>query len=124
VFKDVLCAGKESTFEFIEGVLDEVVKLFPSKYIHVGGDECPKDRWQAHERCQARIREEGLKDEKELQSWFLHRAEKMLKARGRVMVGWDEIHEGGVPGDAIVHWWVNPRASRDAAKLGHTVISS
>jgi hexosaminidase len=124
VFKDVYCPGKETTFKFLEDVLEEVAALFPSPYFHIGGDECPKERWHAHPLCQARMHAEGLKDERELQSWFLRRIQKKLKSLGKRMVGWDEIHEGGVPGNAIVHWWVNPKASRDAAAAGHSVISS
>jgi hexosaminidase len=124
IFKDVYCPGKESTFKFLEDVLEEVAALFPSPYFHIGGDECPKERWHNHPLCQSRMRAEGLKDEKELQSWFLRRIQKKLKSLGKRMVGWDEIHEGGVPGDAIVHWWVNPKASRDAARDGHNIISS
>jgi hexosaminidase len=124
IHKDVLCAGKESTFEFLENVINEVVKIFPSPWFHVGGDECPKDRWHAHKRCQDRMKEHHLKDERELQSWFLSRAERMLAKRGKRMIGWDEIHEGGVPGDAIVHWWISQDAARDAARDGHQVIAS
>ena len=91
ISKDVLCAGKEATFEFVENVLAEVLELFPSKLIHVGGDECPKERWKECPACQKRIREEGLKNENELQSYFMHRVEKWLHQHGRELIGWDEI---------------------------------
>ncbi len=124
IHKDVYCAGKESTFRFIEGVLDEVCALFPGPYVHIGGDECPKDRWRSHSLDQTRMLEQGLKDERQLQSWFLRRVHAMLKARGKRMIGWDEIHQGGVPGDSIVQWWLDPQAVREAARQGHSVIAS
>ncbi len=120
---DVLCAGRESTFEFIEGVLDEVVALFPSKYIHIGGDEAPKVRWQACPDCQKRIAEEGLKDEHELQSYFMKRVENYLMTKhGRNIIGWDEILEGGVSKTATVMAWRGAQRGILAAKLGNTVI--
>ena len=123
IAKDVLCAGRESTFEFVEGVLDEVVALFPSKYIHIGGDECPKDRWKVCPDCQKRIQEEGLKDEHELQSYFMKRVENYLSTKhGRSIIGWDEILEGGVSKTATVMAWRGAQRGILAAQLGNTVI--
>ena len=120
---DVLCAGRESTFEFIEGVLDEVAALFPSKFIHIGGDECPKHRWKVCSECQQRMKEEGLKDEHELQSYFMKRVEKYLSEKhGRSIIGWDEILEGGVSKTATVMAWRGAQRGILAAKLGNQVI--
>ena len=122
ISKDVLCAGRESTFEFVEGVLAEIIELFPSKYIHLGGDECPKDRWKLCPDCQKRIAEEGLKDEFELQSYFMHRVENYLAKHGRSIVGWDEILEGGISKTATIMAWRGPQHGIKAAKLGNKVI--
>ena len=119
---DVYCAGKETTFEFIEKVLTEVLALFPSKLIHIGGDECPKGRWKACPLCQQRIREEGLKDEYQLQSYFIHRIERWMHAHGREIIGWDEILEGGVTPTATVMSWRGTEGGIEAAKLGNRVI--
>ena len=96
IFSDVYCAGNDQVFAFLEDVLAETMELFPSEYIHIGGDECPKTRWKACPKCQARIKKEGLADEHELQSYFVHRIEKYLNAHGRRIIGWDEILEGGL----------------------------
>ena len=123
IAKDVLCAGRETTYAFIEDVLDEVVALFPSKYIHIGGDECPKHRWKECPDCQKRIKEEGLKDEHELQSYFMKRIEKYLNTKhGRNIIGWDEILEGGVSKTATVMAWRGAKRGVVAAKLGNKVI--
>ena len=123
IAEDVLCAGRESTFEFIEGVLDEIVALFPSKYIHIGGDECPKVRWQACPDCQKRIADEGLKGEHELQSYFMKRVENYLATKhGRRIIGWDEILEGGVSKTATVMAWRGAKRGILAAKLGNKVV--
>ena len=122
ISRDVLCAGRESTFEFVEGVLAEILELFPSKYIHVGGDECPKHRWKVCPDCQKRIKEEGLKDEYELQSYFIHRVEKFLAKHGRHLIGWDEILEGGISKTATIMAWRGPKRGIEAAKLGNNVI--
>lgn len=122
VFEDVFCAGSEKTFEFIENVLDEVCRLFPGPYVHIGGDECPKDRWKGCPRCQARIKAEGLKDESELQSWFVRRVEKMLEKRQRRLIGWDEILEGGLAPQATVMSWRGVRGGIEAARQKHDVI--
>ncbi len=122
ISKDVLCAGRESTFEFVEGVLAEIVDLFPSKYVHIGGDEAPKGRWQACPECQKRIKDEGLKDENELQSYFMHRVENFLAKHGRSVIGWDEILDGGISKTATIMAWRGPHRGILAAKLGNKVI--
>ena len=122
ISEEVLCAGKESTFEFVEGVLDEVLELFPSKFIHIGGDECPKNSWKACPLCQERIRKEGLKNEFELQSYFIHRVENYLKSKGRHIIGWDEILEGGISKTATIMAWRGAKQGIKAAKLGNNVI--
>jgi hexosaminidase len=122
VFEDVYCAGKDSTFIFLENVMDEVLALFPSKYIHVGGDESPKAHWKKCPHCQARIKTEGLKDEHELQSYFVQRMEKYLNAKGRILIGWDEILEGGLAPNAVVMSWRGEKGGIEAAKQKHNVI--
>jgi hexosaminidase len=122
VFRDVFCAGKDSSFRFIEDVLDEVIALFPAPYIHVGGDECPKENWKRCPLCQERIKKEGLKDEHELQSYFIQRIEKYLNSKGRKMIGWDEILEGGLAPNAIVMSRRGEEGGIDAAKQHHDVI--
>lgn len=121
---DVLCAGRETTFEFLENVLAEVLELFPSKYIHIGGDECPRVRWEKCPDCRRRIRQEGLKDGDDLQSYFVSRIEKWLHARGREMIGWDELLEGGVTPSTIVMSWRGAEGGIKAAKLGNRVVMS
>jgi N-acetyl-beta-hexosaminidase/alpha-L-fucosidase len=122
VFKDVFCAGNDSTFQFLEDVLDEVMALFPSRYIHIGGDECPKTSWKACPKCQKRIRDNGLKDENELQSYFVQRIEKYINSKGRQIIGWDEILEGGLAPNAVVMSWRGEQGGIDAAKQDHDVI--
>ena len=122
VKEDVFCAGNDSTFRLLEDVLTEVIDLFPSEYIHIGGDECPKVRWKACPKCQKRIRDEKLKDEFELQSYFVQRMEKFLNGKGRKIIGWDEILEGRAPSDAVVMSWRGSEGGIAAAKLGHDVI--
>lgn len=124
VHKDVFCAGKEETFLFLQNILDEVCALFPSKYIHIGGDECPKDRWKECPVCQKRIKDNGLKDEHELQSYFIQRIEKYLNGKGRQIIGWDEILEGGLAPGATVMSWRGISGGIAAAKEKHTVIMS
>lgn len=119
---DVYCAGKETTFEFIENVLTEVLALFPSKLIHIGGDECPKGRWKACPLCQQRIREEGLKDEYQLQSYFIHRIERWMHAHGREIIGWDEILQGGISKTANIMSWNGSDPGIKAAQRGNPVI--
>jgi hexosaminidase len=124
VHKDVFCAGNEKTFEFLEDVLTEVIELFPSEYIHIGGDEVPKDRWKECPKCQARIKSEGLKDENELQSYFVKRIERFLNSKGKRLIGWDEILEGGLPPNATVQSWRGMEGAVAAATSGHDVIVS
>ena len=118
----VFCIGKETTFEFIEGVLEEVVGLFPSEYIHIGGDECPTVMWEKCPHCKARMKAEGLRRPRQLQNYATARVEKFLNARGRRLIGWDEILEGQAPSDAIVMSWRGSAGGIKAAKLGHDVI--
>ena len=120
--KEVYCAGNEKTYEFMENVLAEVLELFPGEYIHIGGDECPKDRWEKCPKCQARIREEGLQDEHELQSYFVKRIEKYLAANNRRLIGWDEILEGGLAPNATVMSWRGEEGGIAAASEGHDVV--
>ncbi|UGU14320.1 beta-N-acetylhexosaminidase [Sinomicrobium kalidii] len=121
IHKNIYCT-KEETFEFLEGVLDEVVELFPSKYIHIGGDEAPKDNWEQCDVCQALIRSEGLADEHELQSYFIQRMEKYLNSKGKQIIGWDEILEGGLAPNATVMSWRGTEGAVEAAKQHHDVI--
>jgi hexosaminidase len=122
VFADVYCAGSEETFAFLEDVLDEVSGLFPGPWVHVGGDECPKERWNACPRCQARRQAEGLADAGELQSWFIRRVEKQLHARNKRLIGWDEILEGGLAPEATVMSWRGMEGGIAAARQGHDVV--
>ncbi len=122
VFKDVFCAGNDSVFNFLEDVLDEVMQLFPSKFIHIGGDECPKDSWKACPKCQKRIKDLGLKNEEGLQSYFVQRIEKYINSKGRQIIGWDEILEGGLAPNATVMSWRGEKGGIDAARQGHDVI--
>ena len=108
----------------LQHVLDEVLELFPSTFIHIGGDECPKDRWKACAKCQARIKSENLKDEHELQSWFIRRIDKYLTSKNRRLVGWDEILEGGLAPGATVQSWRAMDGAIAAAKAGHDTIVS
>jgi hexosaminidase len=124
IFNDVLCPGKESTFEFVQNILDEVYTLFPSTYIHIGGDECPKYYWRTCPDCQRRIKDEGLKDENELQGYFTRRIDKYMQSRGRRIIGWDEILEGGVSPTSVVQSWRGLEGAVAAAKQGNPVISS
>ncbi len=119
---DVYCAGKESTFKFLEDVIAEVIPLFPSVYFHIGGDECPKKRWEKCKLCQKRIKNEGLKNEHQLQSYFIKRIEKVLLAHGKKMIGWDEILEGGLAPSATVMSWRGEKGGIEAANQGHDVV--
>lgn len=119
---DIYCAGKDEVFTFLQDVLSEALELFPSKYIHIGGDEAPKVRWQACPACQARIKAEGLADEHELQSWFIRQIETWLNDRGRNLVGWDEILEGGLAPNATVMSWRGSEGGIAAANAGHDVV--
>ncbi len=119
---DIYCAGKEETFDFLEDIIDEVVALFPCEYFHIGGDEAPKSKWKECDQCQARIKAEGLHDEHELQSYFVQRVEKMLLARDKKMIGWDEILEGGLAKSASVMSWRGEKGGITAASQGHDVV--
>lgn len=122
VHKEVFCAGNDEVFTFLEDVLTEVLPLFPSQYVHIGGDECPKDRWKACPKCQARMKALGLKDEHHLQSYFIQRMEKFLNSKGKKIIGWDEILEGGLAPDATVMSWRGEEGGIEAAKQKHDVI--
>lgn len=119
---NIFCAGKEETFSFLQDVLTEVIALFPSEYIHIGGDEADKSQWTICPACQKRIKAEGLKDEKELQSYFIRRIEKFLNSQGRQLIGWDEILEGGLAPNAAVMSWRGTEGGIAAAKAGHPVV--
>ncbi len=120
----VYCAGKEEVFEFLETVLTEVMELFPSDIIHVGGDEVGKGQWQKCPDCQARVRSEGLDNEEELQSYFIKRIAAFLKQNGRKLIGWDEIMEGGLSVDAKVMSWRGVAGGIEASQMGHDVVMS
>lgn len=122
VMDDIYCAGNDSVFTFVENVLDEVMDLFPSKYIHIGGDEAPKTRWKTCPKCQKRIHDLGLKDEEGLQSYFIGRIEKYLNSKGRSIIGWDEILEGGLTPNATVMSWRGEEGGIAAAQQKHDVI--
>lgn len=130
ISEDVLCAGNDETLRFIEDVLGEVVEIFPSEYIHVGGDECPKTAWKSCPKCQKRIKELGIKGDKKhtaeeyLQSYIISHAEKFLNSKGRQMIGWDETLEGGLAPNATVMSWRGESGGIEAARQKHTVIMS
>lgn len=122
IYSDVFCAGKEETFKFLQDVIDEVVPLFPGEYFHIGGDECPKANWKRCPNCKKRMTDNNLKDEHELQSYFVQRMEKYINAKGKTMIGWDEILEGGLAPNAIVMSWRGETGGIEAAKQDHQVI--
>ena len=130
VFDDILCAGKEETFRFVEDVLNEVMQIFPSQYIHIGGDEAPRTRWKACPLCQKRIADEGIKGdnrhsaEDKLQSYFTKRVERYLNEHGRKIIGWDEILDGEVNPSATVMSWRDTESGMRGAEMGHDVIMS
>ncbi|GGA82473.1 beta-hexosaminidase [Flavobacterium palustre] len=119
---DIYCAGKENTFAFLQDVIDEVVAIFPSKYIHIGGDEATKTNWETCPHCKKRMQEEGLKNVHELQSYFVKRMEKYINSKGKRVIGWDEILEGGLAPDATVMSWRGTEGGIEASKQGHDVI--
>lgn len=121
---DIYCAGKDETFSFLEDILSEVIELFPSEYIHIGGDEANKMEWERCPDCQNRIKAEGLADEHELQSYFITRIEKFLNSKGRQLIGWDEILEGGLAPNAAVMSWRGTEGGIAAARAGHPVVMS
>ncbi|MEG2574295.1 MAG: family 20 glycosylhydrolase, partial [Bacteroides sp.] len=122
IYDDVLCAGNEDIYPFIENVLKEVFELFPGEYVHIGGDECPKKRWKTCSKCQAKIKVENLKDEKGLQSYVIRKVEKFLNDNGKKLIGWDEILEGGIAPNAALMSWRGVAGGITAAKSGHPVI--
>ena len=122
VSPQIVCAGKESSFKFWEDVLSEVINLFPSEYIHIGGDEAPRDEWKVCPLCQKRIQENGLKNEAELQSYVTHRIEEYLNKHGRKLIGWDEILEGGVSQSATIMSWRGSSGGIKAAQKGNYAI--
>ncbi len=124
VSHDVYCAGKESTFDFIKGVLTEIIELFPSEYIHIGGDECPKSKWKECPACQQRMRDEGLNSEHNLQTYFMNRVERWMNKRGKKAIGWDEILEGDISKSATVMTWRSAEVGAKAAARGNSVIQS
>jgi len=123
VFPEVFCPT-DSTIHFLENVLTEVMDLFPSPIIHIGGDECPKESWKQCAKCQARMKAEGLKDEHELQSYFIQRIEKFVNSKGRKIIGWDEILEGGLAPNAAVMSWRGTEGGVAAAQSGHDAVMS
>jgi hexosaminidase len=122
VFDDVFCAGNDSSFQFLQDVIDEIVQLFPGKYIHIGGDECPKANWKRCPKCQERMKREGLKNEHELQSYFIRTMEAYINKKGKTIIGWDEILEGGLAPNAIVMSWRGEKGGIEAARQKHQVI--
>ncbi|MEI6865822.1 beta-N-acetylhexosaminidase [Flavicella sp.] len=122
VIDDVFCAGQEETFEFLENVLAEIIPLFPAQYIHIGGDECPKGNWKKCSKCQQTMVEKGLKNEHELQSYFIQRMEKYINSKGKKIIGWEEILEGGLAPNATLMSWRGTKGGITAAKQKHDVI--
>lgn len=123
VSEDVL-APREETFKFLEDVLTEVMALFPGQYIHIGGDECPKTQWRESRFCQNLMKQLGLKDEDELQSYFIRRIDKFVTSKGKKLLGWDEILEGGLSPNAMVMSWRGVKGGVEAAKQQHDVVMS
>lgn len=124
VEEDVYCAGNDQVYKFNEDILTEVMAIFPGKFIHVGGDECPKSRWNKCPKCQARIKTEGLKNAHQLQSYFITRMEKLINSKGKRLIGWDEILEGGLAPNAAVMSWRGEGGGISAANQGHDVVMS
>lgn len=128
VFPDVLCAGNDQTLQFTKDVLDEIMDIFPSEYIHIGGDECPKSRWEKCPKCQAKIKELGIKNlpkhskENQLQTYFMSELEKEINAHGRCMLGWDEVLEGGLTPNSTIMSWRGIQGGIEAARQHHDVI--
>ena len=128
VFDDILCAGREETFQFVEGVLEEIMEVFPSEYIHIGGDEAPRTRWEKCPRCQKRIADEGIADdanmkaEARLQGYFTKRVERFINSRGRKLIGWDELLESDVNESATIMSWRGQEGGLVASEKGHDVI--
>ena len=119
---DVYCPGNDATFEFLEALLDEMMELFDSPYIHIGGDECPKTRWKWCSKCKARMAEQGLSNYDQLQAWFTAHFAQYLASKGRKLIGWDEIVQGGLPDGTTVMAWTSAARGTEAAKTGHDVV--
>jgi hexosaminidase len=119
---NTLCPANEKVYDFLDKVFTEVAQLFPSEYIHMGGDECPKDFWRNNPRIKALMQKENLKDMNAVQSYYVKRVEKILKSKGKKLIGWDEIIEGGLPADAAVMSWRGMKGGIHAAKEGHKVV--
>lgn len=125
IFEEVFCPGKESTFEFLERVLEEVVEIFPAEFIHIGGDEAPRARWKECAHCQQRMKDKGFEKEDELQGYLIERIARFLAGKNRRLIGWDEVLEvGGLPASTVVQSWRGMEGALNAARLGHDVISS
>lgn len=124
VFADIYCVGKPQVFTFLDGVLDEVMALFPSRFIHLGGDEVPKDRWKTCAECQALMKREGLANEEALQSWFMQRVATHVAAKGRTVIGWDEVLDGPFVPKGVVQSWRDSSFARVAVKRGFGVVAS
>ena len=124
ISEDILCAGKDATLDFLKELLTEVAELFPGPWLHIGGDEAPKQRWKACPACQKRIMDQGLKDEEELQSWLIKELQTHLKTLGKTLIGWDEILEGGIAPEATVMSWRGIDGAVAAAKAGHDAVLS
>ena len=120
--EDILCAGNEHTYKMVEDILDEILELFPSEIIHIGGDEAPKERWKACHKCQAKMEEQNLQNEDELQSYFIKRVSTYLQSKGRRALGWDEIMDGGLAPNTMVMSWRGEEGGIKAAQLGHEVV--
>jgi hexosaminidase len=120
VFNGIYCPGNDAAFEFVENILSEVFQLFPGKYIHVGGDEVPTDNWKHCAKCQARMKAEGLTQERQLESYFIQRIEKFVNAHGKTLIGWSEIREGGLAKNAVIMDWIG--GAEEAATNGHDVV--
>ncbi|GHT10369.1 hypothetical protein AGMMS4956_01600 [Bacteroidia bacterium] len=122
IFEDIFCAGQDATFAFLEDILTEIIAIFPSPYIHIGGDEVPKTRWERCHACQTRMKELGIKGEHQLQSYFITRISMFLAAKGKSVIGWDEVLEGGLAPDVIVMSWRGIEGGIEAAEMQHNVI--
>lgn len=122
IFDDIFCAGREETFDFLEAVLGSVIDIFPGRYVHLGGDECPDVRWRECDRCRRRMEQEQLSDTASLHRWFVQRAGRVVEAAGKRWIGWDEICDAGVPESAIVMSWRGVKGGIEAARTGHDAI--
>ncbi|MBL7812495.1 MAG: beta-N-acetylhexosaminidase [Bacteroidetes bacterium] len=123
-FPDVYCPGNDAALQFLKNIVDEVIPLFPFAYFHIGGDECEKTRWKSCPKCQQRMKDKGLNTEEELQSWFVQTMETHLNDKGKILVGWDEILEGGLAPNAVVMSWRGTAGGIEAARQKHDVVMS